>query len=108
LWDNGAAVLKSWSWQRDALKSEARKPKPEGNPKSEVPKSTRRTPDPAGCAPALINTPLQRGGGVASGIKTVSTVSIIMPLKLVPRHKSPKLLSEASLPMVFHLIGDVI
>ena len=60
------------------------------------------------CTDLFINTPLKRGVGVASGRETVSTVSIIVPLKLVPLHKSPKFFSEAPLPMVSFLVGDVL
>jgi hypothetical protein len=50
---------------------------------------------------------LQRGVEVASDIGTVSTVSIVVPLKLVSLHKQLKLFREAPLLMVFFLGGDV-
>jgi len=45
---------------------------------------------------------------VAGDIETVSTVSILVPLKLVPFDKLLELLSKTPLPMVFFLIGDVL
>jgi hypothetical protein len=46
--------------------------------------------------------------GVPGDVETVSTVSILLPLELVPLHKQLKFLSEAPLPVVFFLISNVL
>ena len=55
----------------------------------------------------LINTPLQRGVCGRRGPETVSTVSLLMPLEPVALHQKPEFLSEATLPVVLLLRGDV-